>query len=146
MCKQSHHRTSKQRQTSNVQSIIQQVQEDDVVEGEPGQHLHMDFGFVRGTGYKIKMEDKLTITSIDGYNSYLIIVDQVSRYIWIFLTASKSPPIFAAQSILKEFKSKTKHRTVRTDPGKELERSTTCQEMVHVKGFTLELTGADASP
>ena len=91
------------------------------------------------------MEDKLTITSIDGYNSYLIIVDQVSRYIWIFLTASKSPPIFAAQSILKEFKSKTKHRTVRTDQGKELGRSTKFQEMVHVKGFTLELTGADAS-
>ena len=26
----------------------------DVIKGEPGQHFHMDFGFVRGSGYRIK--------------------------------------------------------------------------------------------
>ena len=105
----------------------------------------MDFGFVRGTGYIIKREDNSTITSIDGYNSYLIIVDRVTRYIWIFLTKSKSPPISAAQSILKKFKCNNPHRTVRTDQGKELGKSTQFQEMVHKEGYTLELTGADAS-
>ena len=41
----------------------------------PGQHFHMDFGFVRGSNYSVKTEDGPTVTSIDGYNSYLIIVD-----------------------------------------------------------------------
>ena len=54
----------------------------------PGQHFHMDFGFVRGSQYSIKQEDNPTITSKDGYNSYLIIVDQASRYTWIFLTTN----------------------------------------------------------
>ena len=46
------------------------IQQNDIecTKGEPGQHFHMDFGFVRGSDYTIKSEDK-TITSIDGYNS-----------------------------------------------------------------------------
>ena len=53
----------------------------------------MDFGFVRGSEYKLKNETGSSITSIDGFNSYLIIVDRVTRYMWIFLTTSKLPPI-----------------------------------------------------
>ena len=41
----------------------------------PGQHLHMDFGFVRGTAFRDKDEKGCTITSIDGFRSYLIVVD-----------------------------------------------------------------------
>ena len=41
----------------------------------------MDFGFVRGSGYRLKIDDNKTVTSIDGYNSYLIIDDRVTRYI-----------------------------------------------------------------
>ena len=41
----------------------------------PGQHLHMDLGFVRGSAYSIKNEKGQTVTSLDGFRGYLIIVD-----------------------------------------------------------------------
>ena len=56
------------------------IQDDDIIDGNPGQHFHMDFGFVRGSEYKLKQELGPTITSIDGFNSYLIIVDHITRY------------------------------------------------------------------
>ena len=100
---------------------------------------------MRGSGYRIKSETTYTITSIDGFNSYLIIVDRVSRYVWIFLTTSKTPPVEVLRSVLRKFKSKNPHRSVRTDQGKELGKSAKFQKMVHEEGFALELTGADAS-
>ena len=111
----------------------------------PGQHFRMDFGFVRGSQYSIKQEDNPTITSKDGYNSYLIIVDRASRYSWIFLTKSKQPPIALARKVLSKFKSTNPHRTVRTDQGGELGRSEKFSKMVDDEGFVLELTGAEAS-
>ena len=76
---------------------------DTPVVGVAGQHFHMDFGFVRGSGYRLKTDDNKTVTSIDGYNSYLIIVDRVTRYMWTFLTSSKSPPINLVQRVLRAF-------------------------------------------
>ncbi len=117
----------------------------EMIKGHAGQHFHMDFGFVRGSGYSIKQENKPTVTSIDGFSSYLIIVDRITRYLWVFLTTSKSPPITIAQKILSKFKCKNPYRTVRTDQGKELGKSTAFQKRVSDEGFTIELTGADAS-
>ena len=91
--------------------------EDNLIDGEVGQHFHMDFGFVQGSEYRVKQEHSPTTTSIDGFNSYLIIMDRVTQYIWVFLTTSKSPPINLAQRVLSKFKSVNKHRTVRTDQG-----------------------------
>ena len=110
-----------------------------------GQHWGMDFGFMRGSSYKKKTETGSTITSIDGYNSYLLIIEKSSRFIWIFLTSSKHPPIQAAKSVLEKFKSDVKHRTVRTDQGGELAKSKDFQNMIAECGFTLETTGSDAS-
>ena len=107
MCKQPHHRktrekTSREKQKEKRCKLIKQHIEkmsmddpesaDDInlQNGHTEQHFHMDFGFVRGAGFRIKQEDKPTITSIDGFNSYLIIVDRVTRYIWVFLTTSSS--------------------------------------------------------
>ena len=61
---------------------------DTPVVGVAGQHFHNDFSFVRGSGYRLKIDDNKTVTSIDGYNSYLIIVGRVTRYMWTFLTSS----------------------------------------------------------
>ena len=97
--------------------------EEDLTNAQTGQHFHMDFGFVRGSGYRIKQEKAPNITSVDGFNSYFIIVDRVTIYIWIILTASKAPPVTIPQRILNEFKCNNTHRTVRTDQGKELGRS-----------------------
>ena len=52
----------------------------------------MDYGFVRGND-TIKSEDGLLITSKDGYNYYLMIINKYSRYMWLFLFANKTPPI-----------------------------------------------------
>ena len=82
---------------------------------------------------------------MDGYNSYLIIVDRATRFTWIFLTKSKIPPIESAKLILEKFKTEHKHRTVRVDQGSELGRSANFQTMVAKAGFTLETTGSDAS-
>ena len=56
----------------------------------------------------------------------------------------KSPPINLAQRVLRKFKSKHPHRTVRTDQGKELGKSSLFQQMMTLKDFTLELTGVDS--
>ena len=120
--------------------------EDDIFlpEAQPGQKFHMDFGFVRGADYNYKTKDGKTITSIDGKNAYLIIIDRSSRYIWVFITSDKTPPIKEARMILNKFKSTNKGRSVRVDQGGEL-NSMAFKEMVADEGFALELTGSDSS-
>ena len=105
----------------------------------------MDFGFVRGTNFTLKQEDGPTITSKDGYNSYLIIVDRATRYTWIFLTKTKQPPVSIARRVLQKFKSKNPHHSVRVNLGRELGNSSEFSKMVHDEGFHLEVTGAEAS-
>ena len=111
----------------------------------PGQHFHMDFGFVRGSDYSKKTKKGSTITSIDGKNSYLAIVDRATRYTWIFTTSSKHPPIQEVELILNKFKSTNPHRTVRVDQGGELGKSDAFKKMIGEQGFSLEITGSDAS-
>ena len=164
MCKQPHHRTGKpkvrkQRSTVHeklcqaIEKTIQKMSEDDpegtedtIIDGYAGQHFHMDFGFVRGSGYSIKQENKPTVTSIDGFSSYLIIVDRVTRYLWVFLTTSKSPPITIAQKILNKFKCKNPHRTVRTDQGKELGKSTSRILVICFDSCSIHQESATAFP
>ena len=59
------------------------LHDEDNIKGESGQHFHMDFGFVRGSEYKLKSETGSTITFIDGFNSYIIIIDRATRCMWI---------------------------------------------------------------
>ena len=90
-----------------------------------GQHLHMDFGFLRGSAFSAKNKDGKLITSIDGFRSYLIIVDRATRYKWIFLTTTRHPPIKEINSILSKYTNITDklNCTVRTDQGGELGKS-----------------------
>jgi deoxyuridine 5'-triphosphate nucleotidohydrolase len=111
----------------------------------PGQHFHMDFGFVRGSDFNYKNDEGKTLTSKDGKKAYLAIIDRSTRYTWIFLTDSKVPPIDAARSVLKKFKSKNPHRTVRVDQGGELGKSGEFKAMISEEEYSLELTGSDAS-
>ena len=77
------------------------------VSDEARQYFHMYFGFVRGSDYKIKNKTGPTITSTDGFNLYLTIVNRATRYTWIFLTTSKSPPINIVQRVLQNSKVPT---------------------------------------
>ena len=111
-----------------------------------GQRFHMDFGFVRGETQS-KKNKALTrmITSIDGYNSYLIIVDAHTRYTWVFLTSSKEPPLDVIQQFLNDHGLTTGERSIRTDQGGELYNSKKFHVACAFHGYKLEPTGADNS-
>ncbi len=66
----------------------------------PGERFHMDIGFVRGTKYSTKDEDGTTVTNLDGYNSYILIIDRATRYIWVFPAHHKTPRIDLIKTFL----------------------------------------------
>ena len=113
---------------------------------EKGKHFAMYFGFVRGSEFSEKTQDGRTITSVDGYNSYLIIVDKASRYMFTFLTKSKNSPLDIAKSFL------TRHgnpcivgKTIRTDQGNELAGSAVFRELIDTFGYNFEVTAPRTS-
>ena len=111
-----------------------------------GEVFHMDFGFARGSDYKAKNEKGRIITSRDGYNSYLIIVDAHTRYSWVFLSATKEPPIKTVKTFLDRYGIKEgTRRQIRCDQGGELGRSSKFREMVELSGYSVEPTSADNS-
>lgn len=111
-----------------------------------GQQFHMDFGFVRGTGFSTTDEKGKIVTSRDGYNSYLIIVDSFTRYTWTFLSASKEPPLEIVKSFLDRNGLKTgTYRNIRCDQGGELARSSKFRATVQECGYTVEPAGAENS-
>ena len=110
----------------------------------PGQQFHMDFGFVRGSEYSEKNEKGKVITSRDGYNAYLLIVDKFTGYIWIMLSCGKDPPLEFVKDFLDKHKDeKCKICTVRTDQGGELWKSFQFREVVRKAKCIPEPTGAD---
>jgi hypothetical protein len=112
---------------------------------ENGQEFSMDFGFMRGSGFASKDLEGRTITSIDGYRSYLLIICRKSRYLWVFLTKTKQPPLSIVTRLLQEHGNPSaKKRTIRTDEGGELWGSEEFRSVINEAGYLLELTGADA--
>ena len=109
----------------------------------PGQLFHMDFGFVRGSDYKRKDKSGKLITSIDGYRSYLIIVDSATGYMWVLLTKTKDPPLQYVRDFLSKHGNKQcQIKGVRTDQGGELWKSKAFRAMIHEEGYLCEPTGA----
>jgi hypothetical protein len=121
----------------------------DVEKCEPGQHLHLDFGFVRGSDWSMKDNDGKLVTSVDGYRSYCLIIDRASRYIWIILTKRKTPPVTEVRHLLTQLQAKVQstYRTVTTDLGGELARSKEFQKMLVEPNvnYQLRTTGAHSS-
>jgi dUTP pyrophosphatase len=112
-----------------------------------GQHLHMDFGFLRGSAFAQKDKEGRTITSIDGFRSYLVIVDRATRYKWLFLTKTKHPPLDEVRTILGKYKrlGETLNCMVRTDQGGELGKSHKFRELIKEFNYTYEPTGSNSS-
>ena len=114
-----------------------------------GQHLHIDFGFVRGSDYAVKDAKGHLVTSVDGYRSYCLIIDRKSRYITVLLTKTKEPPIAQLRTILQKLQSKVTavHSTVTTDLGGELAKSKAfCDLMMEPDvNYSLQTTGAYSS-
>ena len=63
------------------------------------------------------------VNSYDGYNSYLLITDAKTRFTWVFLTATKSPPVDIVHKFLTTFGLRDGYRALRVDQGGELWRS-----------------------
>ncbi len=112
----------------------------------PGSHFHMDMGFVRGMQFSYKDEDGRLVTSLDGYNSYLLIVDRATRYTWVFLAKAKFPQIDNLKQFLAIHGSKVAtQKRICTDKGGELWQSHQFQQLAKDAGYILESTASDAS-
>ena len=104
-----------------------------------GDQFQMDFGFMSA-----KVNQQL-ITSHDGYKCYLLIVDLFTRYLWVFLSKNKHPPIKVTKQFLRTYGNKSGTRIVRTDQGGELARSALFRSAIQEASYSLEITGADNS-
>jgi len=113
---------------------------------QPGQRFHMDFGFVRGTQYGERDSDGSLVTSLDRYNSYLLVIDRATRYTWVFLSRNKAPPIDTIKQFLAiHGTTQTTQKFIRTDEGGELWGSHKFQQAIKDAGFIMEATAPDAS-
>jgi len=85
------------------------------------QRIYMDFGFLRASQADYSRPDKTkerVVTSFDGFNSYLLIVDEFTKYVWVYLCVSKEPPIELINLHLDKFNTNDEY--IRCDQGGEL--------------------------
>jgi hypothetical protein len=90
-----------------------------------GRQFYMDFGFMRALPSDYSRPNKKhdrVIDSWDGYSSYLLVVDEASQYIWVFLTKSKEPPLDIIDTFLDRF-GHVNGGSICSDQGGELARS-----------------------
>jgi hypothetical protein len=107
----------------------------------------MDFGFMWASASDYSKQDKLkdrVVYSYNGFSSYLLIVDETTRYIWVFLTSCKDPPL----DIVAEFLQQHGHKDggcIWTNQGGELAPSLEFQDMLlWDHHYTIELTRSDS--
>jgi hypothetical protein len=92
--------------------------------------FHMDFGF-------------FNVPSVRGFNSFLVIVEAVTSYTWVFLCRNKNPPI-ALWIWFREYITKTYRVPAlawRTDDGGELWGSSAFRVAVTSQHCVMESTG-----
>ena len=109
--------------------------------------FYMDFGFMRASTSNYTQPSKTTdrvVASYDGFSAYLLVVDEASRYMWVFLTQSKSPPTEIIDTFLSRF-GHERGGSIRTDQGGELARSFALSDKVlRSHNYVMEPTGADS--
>ncbi len=109
--------------------------------------FYMDFGFMRSSTSDYARPNKLTdrvVSSYDWYTSYHLVIDEASRYTWVFLTKSKDPPI----DIVRAFLLLHGHMDggcIQTDQGGKLASSAASWDLLLREfWYTLEPTSADS--
>jgi hypothetical protein len=109
------------------------------------QRLYMDFGFMRASTLSYdqpnKEEDRV-VTSYDGYNCYLIVVDEYTKFTWVYLRTSKEPPIDTCLLHLDQLGSKAGY--IRCDKGGELAKCAEWTTAMVKRGYIVEPTGSDS--
>ncbi len=111
------------------------------------QPFNMDFGFMRLSTSDYDCPNKSTdwvVSSYDRYTPYLLIINEASRYAWVFLTQSKDPPVDIVCAFLT-LRGHPNGRCIRTDQGGELASSEAFRDLLLWEfWYTLEPTGADS--
>ena len=107
----------------------------------------MDFGFMRASSSDYStpnLETDRVVESFDGYLAYLIIVDEASKFVWIFLRKSKEPPVDLVSHFLQMY-GRASGGVIRCDQGGELARSAAFRTTMMEKHlYVVEPTGADS--
>ena len=113
----------------------------------PGQRFLMDFSFMRASASDYStpnLETDRVVESFDGYVAYLIIVDEASKFVWIFLHKSKEPPVDLVSHFLQIY-GRRSGGVIRCDQGGELARSAAFRTaMMENHLYVVEPTGADS--
>ena len=105
-----------------------------------GEIFSMDFGFVKGNVYN------RLVRSHKGYSSFLLIVDHKTRYMWVFLTKNKKPPVKVISQFLKIYGLKKGGiKVLRIDQGGKLVKDSSFREATSELGYQVEITGANNS-
>jgi hypothetical protein len=123
----------------------QAVQRSTILTPECKHHFYMDFGFLRASTSDLTPQTRSgdrVVYSHDGFTSYLLIVDEASRYIWVFLTNSKSPPLNIVNEFLKTH-GLPAGGFIRTDQGGELAGSQAFLDVCGANHYKSEPTGSD---
>ena len=107
----------------------------------------MDFGYMRASTSNYTQPNKAKDRVVyywDKYSSYLLVVNEATRYIWVFLTKSKDPPLDIVDAFLKRF-AHDHGSSIRTDQGGKLAESFALSNLLLRKyGYVVEPTGADS--
>jgi hypothetical protein len=113
----------------------------------PGQRFLMDFGFMRASTSDYSTPNLATdhvVASFDGYVAYLIIVDEASKFVWIFLRKSKEPPVDLVSHFLQIY-GRRSGGVIHCDQGGELARSSAFRsDMMEKHLYVVKPTGADS--
>jgi hypothetical protein len=113
----------------------------------PGHWYFCDFGFIRSSTSNYSHPNPTTdriVHLVDGFNCYLLVVDEFLHYAWVFVCASKEPPIEEMSAFLWVF-SLADGGVLQCDQGRELAKSTKWHSnMLMEFNYKVELTGADS--
>jgi hypothetical protein len=109
--------------------------------------FYINFGFMCLSCLDFTRANKKTdcvIESWDGYSFYLLIVDEASQYVWVFLTRLKDPPLDIISFFLKKF-GHAEGGSICTDQGSELAGLSDLADMILCKhSYVFKPTGADS--
>eukprot|EP00957_Ditylum_brightwellii_P055930 4237964-Ditylum_brightwellii.AAC.1 len=107
-----------------------------------GQGLLLDWGFIV---QKSKNQDRVNrLTSINGFQSYLLVVDHHSDRFWPLCSDSKSPPLSWLNCLLTKISPNHENKCVCMDLGSELGRNVEIKKLLTKHGYDIYPTGSDA--